>query len=182
MGIIRALCNHIQPSPWLRTMGCAALGPHGYKWAVIKSDTWQFQFLFHIKLFQFCKSKKSGADFVFHLDRHRGGYSAWFALLHKGIGWDSVWMIEPLTQCFQSVLTHYTVDDQQCDWSELITNRVNITSRKRHLWPPPYWLQVREPCARSFMRPNGPYFLYSFFDCCLLSFCPQSEMHTNLTN
>ena len=32
------------------------------------------------------------------------------------------------------------------------------------------------------MRPNGPYFLYSFFDCCLLSFCPQSEMHINLTN
>ena len=55
---------------------------------------------------------------------------------------------------------------------------------KRHLWPPPYWLQVREPRTWSFMRSNGPYFLFSLFHCCLLSFCPQSKMpkYTNLTN
>ena len=45
-------------------------------------------------------------------------------LLHGG------WSRLPLIQCFQSVLTYYTVDDQQNDWSDLITNWVNIRSRR----------------------------------------------------
>ena len=86
-------------------------------------------------------------------------------------------MIEPLTQCFQSVLTCYTVDDQQCGWSELITNWVNITRRSDTCGPSAIDYTFGERSVQPVMGLGGRCFPYSYFDCWFFfSFFTQSEI------